>query len=93
VAGLTGMEKFSHLEDKIYRIIEECKTLKQLNENLERELTSTRRELSSLLDENQRLEGQVERLQNEREVIKLKVEAMLDAIAILDLEPIESLKK
>ncbi|HZS44182.1 MAG TPA: hypothetical protein VFC63_03710 [Blastocatellia bacterium] len=93
MAGLTGMEKFSHLEDKIYRIIEECKTLKQLNENLERELTSTRRELSSLLDENQRLEGQVERLQNEREVIKLKVEAMLDAIAILDLEPIESLKK
>jgi len=93
VAGLTGMEKFSHLEDKIYRIIEECKSLKQLNENLERELTATRREMSSLLDENQRLEHQIERLQGEREIIKVKVEAMLDAISILDLEAVEAIRK
>lgn len=93
MAGLTGMEKFSHLEDKVYRIIEEYKTLAQTNENLERELTAAHRELSSAREENQRLESQMERLQNEREVIKIKVEAMLDAIAILDLEPAESLKK
>ena len=93
MAGLTGMEKFSHLEDKIYRIIEECKSLKQLNENLERELTATRREMSSLLDENQRLEHQIERLQGEREIIKVKVEAMLDAISILDLEAVEAIRK
>ncbi len=93
MTGLTGMEKFSHLEDKIYRIIEECRGLKQTNEHLEGEITTLRRELSVALDENKRLETQTERLQNEREVIKLKVEAMLDAIAILDLDSSEALRK
>jgi len=86
VTGLTGMEKFSHLEDKIYRIIEECRGLKQTNESLETELTGLRRESAATQEENKRLELQIERLQNEREVIRLKVEAMLDAIAVLDLD-------
>jgi FtsZ-binding cell division protein ZapB len=90
VTGLTGMEKFSHLEDKIYRIIEECRGLKQSNESLENELANLRREFSGVREVNQRLEIQVERLQNEREVIRLKVEAMLDAIAVIDLNPSET---
>jgi chromosome segregation ATPase len=84
------MEKFSHLEDKIYRIIEECRGLRQTNENLENELGNLRRELTTSQEENKRLEGQIERLQNEREVTRLKVEAMLDAIAVLDLNPTET---
>ena len=93
MAGLTGMEKFSHLEDKIYRIIEECRGLKQSNENLEGELSGVRREMSTVQEENQRLETQIERLQNEREVMRLKVEAMLDAIAVIDLDPSETAQK
>ena len=93
MAGLTGMEKFSHLEDKIYRIIEECRGLKQSNESLEGELSGLRREMSTVQEENQRLETQIERLQNEREVMRLKVEAMLDAIAVIDLDPSETAQK
>jgi chromosome segregation ATPase len=93
VSGIYGLEKFSHLEDKIYRTIELFKRERQEREALEREVLSLRRELSQLMDEKERLEGQLERLLNERDTIKLKVEAMLDAIAMLDLEVGESLKK
>ncbi|MCA1816984.1 MAG: hypothetical protein LC746_11355 [Acidobacteria bacterium] len=93
MVGLTGLEKFSHLEDKIYRTIELTKTLRQEKEALERELAATRREMGNLLDEKDRLENQVERLLGERDTIRMKVEAMLDAIAVLDPEMVEALRK
>ena len=93
MVGLSGLEKFSHLEDKIYRTIELTKTLRQEKEALEREVTSIRRELGGLLDEKERLETHVERLLAERDTIRLKVEAMLDAMAVLDPEAVEVLRK
>jgi phage shock protein A len=93
MVGLTGLEKFSHLVDKIYRTIELTKTLRQDKEALERELATVRRELGSLLDEKDRLETQVERLLSERDTIRTKVEAMLDAIAVLDPEAAEVMRR
>lgn len=93
MAGLTGLEKFSHLEDKIYRTIELTKTLRQEKDALEREVASTRREIGTLLEEKDRLEVQVERLLAERDAIRLKVEAMLDAIAALDPETAEAMRQ
>ncbi|HEX8458614.1 MAG TPA: hypothetical protein VF656_15050 [Pyrinomonadaceae bacterium] len=93
MVGLTGLEKFSHLEDKIYRTIELTKTLRQEKETLEREVAATRRELGNLLDEKERLEAQVERLLSERDMIRMKVEAMLDAVAVLDPEMAEAVRK
>jgi FtsZ-binding cell division protein ZapB len=93
MVGLTGLEKFSHLEDKIYRTIELTKTLRQEKEALERELAAVRREMGSMLDEKDRLETQVERLLSERDTIRTKVEAMLDAIAVLDPEAAEVMRR
>ena len=93
MVGLTGLEKFSHLEDKIYRTIELTKTLRQEKESLEREVTTTRRELGLLLEEKDRLETQNERLLNERDTIRLKVEAMLDALAVFDPEMVEAMRR
>ena len=93
MVGLTGLEKFSHLEDKIYRTIELTKTLRQEKESLEREIATVRRELGTLLDEKDRLETQVERLLSERDTIRMKVEAMLDAIAVLDPEAAEVMRR
>ena len=93
MVGLSGLEKFSHLEDKIYRTIELTKTLRQEKEGLEREIASIRRELGTLLDEKERLETQVERLLSERDTIRTKVEAMLDAIAVLDPEVAEAVMR
>ncbi len=93
MVGISGLEKFSHLEDKIYRTIELTKTLRQEKESLEREVSTVRRELGGLLDEKDRLETQVERLLAERDMIRAKVEAMLDAIAAIDPEAVEAMRK
>lgn len=93
MVGISGLEKFSHLEDKIYRTIELTKALRQEKESLEREVSAARRELGGLLDEKVRLEGHVERLLAERDMIRAKVEAMLDAIAAIDPEAVEVMRK
>ena len=93
MVGLTGLEKFSHLEDKIYRTIELTKTLRQEKDALEREVTALRREMGSLLDDKGRIEIQLERMLSERDTIRMKVEAMLDAIAVLDPEAAEAMRK
>ena len=80
--GLTGMEKFSHLEDKIYLTIEFAKKMREEKESIEREVVELRRALA----EKERLEEKVEDLLSERDAIQLKVEAMLDAMTILDDE-------
>jgi chromosome segregation ATPase len=93
VSGLYGLEKFSHLEDKIYRMVEQVKRERHEREALEREVLSLRREMNQLVDEKERFESQIERLLNERDTIKLKVEAMLDAISVVDPEAAEVMKK
>jgi hypothetical protein len=92
MVALSGLEKFSHLEDKIYRTIELTKTLRQENESLQKELSLMRRDMGSVLNEKERLESQVEKLLAERETIRMKVEAMLDAVAAIDPEMAEELK-
>jgi predicted nuclease with TOPRIM domain len=93
MGGLPGLEKFSHLEDKIYRTIEVAKTLREEKDRLEKEISSIRHQVSSLLEEKSRLEEQVERLLSERDTIRLKVEAMLDAIAVIDPEMAEVMRR
>ena len=92
MVGLSGLEKFSHLEDKIYRTIELTKSLRQENESLQKENAMMRRDMGSVLNEKERLETQVEKLLAERDLIRMKVEAMLDAVAVLDPEMVEELR-
>lgn len=84
--GLTGMEKFSHLEDKIYLTIEFAKKLREEKDKIASETTELRRNAATLAEENARLEEKVEQLLSERDAIQLKVEAMLDAITTIDSE-------
>lgn len=88
--GLTGMEKFSHLEDKIYLTIEFAKKMREENEKIEKELAALRRTTLSLESEKARLEEKVEGLLTERDAIQLKVEAMLDAMTVIDSEVAEA---
>jgi len=88
VSAIYGLEKFSHLEDKIYRTIEQFKRERQEREALEREVVSLRHEMSRVSDDKQRLERQVEHLLTERDAIKVKVEGMLDAITVLEVEAV-----
>ncbi len=82
--GLTGMEKFSHLEDKIYLAIEYAKKMREEKEKVERELLELRRSTHDIFEERTRLEEKIADLLSERDAIQLKVEAMLGAITIID---------
>jgi len=88
--GLAGMEKFSHLEDKIYLTIELAKKLREERDRVENELTSLRREFAMISGEKDRLEEKVGNLMTERDAIQLKVEAMLEAMTIIDSEVAEA---
>ena len=93
MAGLSGMEKFSHLEDKIYLTIEFAKKMREEKERIEREMTSLRHEVGSLLTEKTRLEEKVEDLLSERDVMQLKVEGMLDAMTTVLPELAEAVQQ
>jgi predicted nuclease with TOPRIM domain len=88
--GLSGMEKFSHLEDKIYLTIEFAKKLREEKEKFEREAQDLRREVHGLATEKVVLEEKIQILLSERDAIQLKVEAMLDAITMIDSEVAEA---
>jgi seryl-tRNA synthetase len=83
---LNGLEKFSHLEDKIYRTIELTKTLRQEKEELERQLANYRG------GGDEQLVTDVQRLRAERELIRTKVEKILDAINRIDPELAEAVR-
>jgi seryl-tRNA synthetase len=88
MVALNGLEKFSHLEDKIYRTIELTKTLRQEKEELERQLANVR----ELGGDEQQLLTKVEKLTAERELIRTKVEKILEAIVAIDPEIAEAIR-
>ncbi|MDH3493971.1 MAG: hypothetical protein OEM82_10505 [Acidobacteriota bacterium] len=90
--GLAGMDKFSHLEDKIYLTIEFAKKMREEKERLEDEMLSIRRETVELSEEKGRLEEKIQDLMSERDAIQLKIEAMLDAITVIEPEVSEVLR-
>lgn len=84
--ALTGMEKFSHLEDKIYLTIEYAKKLREEKERLEVEVEALRRDTASAIADKRIADEKVAALLAERDSIQLKVEAMLEAITTIDDE-------
>ena len=87
MAATNGLEKFSHLEDKIYRTIELTKALRQEKDDLERQLATAR------AGDKEQLAAQIEHLLTERETIRTKVQRMLDAIAAADPEIAEAIQR
>ena len=90
--SVTGLEKFSHLQDKIRLALEVCKTLRQEKEQLELELARARELLAESNMENERLRSQIDRLNSERDAMRNSIEAMLHEIATLEIEA-ESLNR
>jgi chromosome segregation ATPase len=88
--ALTGMEKFSHLEDKIYLTIEYAKKMRDEKDRLERESDGLKRETANAIAEKREIEEKLAVLLSERDTIQLKVEAMLDAITMIDSDVAEA---
>ncbi len=72
-------DKFSELEARIMRTTELVKTTREAKEKAERELLSARSQIKNL-------EREIEQLRRERDLVKNKVESLLENLAELNEE-------
>ena len=72
-----GLEKFTDLENKVYRAIELFKAVKLQKESLEKEVLKLKAQLEQNQNETERLRQEALDMKRERELVKGKVEAIL----------------
>jgi len=80
----TGLERFSHLEDKIFRVAEAFKTVRKENEVLKAETTRLKEDLEQLQKNGVSVQETLGQLEREREELRDRVEKVLDMLAALD---------
>ena len=80
----SGLERFSHLEDKIFRLVEEFKTVRRENETLRAENQKLKEEIGDLQGKENRDHDDLAQFRKEREELKERVEKALALIASLE---------
>lgn len=81
MSSVTAADKFAELEDRIVRTIELVKTTRKQKEAAERELTFAQKQVALL-------EAEIEELKQERDMVKNRVEALLENLNELAEGPI-----
>jgi chromosome segregation ATPase len=81
----TGLERFGHLEDKLFRIVEGYKAVRKENETLRGETEKLKGELESFRQSEAALNKTIAGLQKEREELRERVEKALTVMATLEL--------
>ena len=74
-----AIDKFAELETRIMRAVELVKVSRQEKEAAEKELSSVRTQMA-------KLERELEELRGERDVVKNRVESLLDSLSELTEE-------
>lgn len=82
--ALTGMEKFSHLEDKIYLTIEHSKKLREERDRLEQEVLALRAVAADAITDKEEAERRLRLLLNEREAVRKRVNSVIDALSVVE---------
>ena len=80
----SGLERFSHLEDKIFRLVEEFKAVRRQNETLHAENQKLRDEIGALQGNEDKVQEDLVQFQKERAELKERVEKALKLIASLE---------
>jgi len=76
-----GSDKFAELETRIHKTIELVKATRQERDRAEKELAAVRATVVNL-------EKELEQLRRERDLVKNKVESLLDSLAELTEETV-----
>lgn len=82
---LTGLERFSHLEDKIFRVVEAFKAYRKENESLQAENQKLKNEIETLQRNAAGHNQSIVQLQKEREALRERVEKALSLLATLEV--------
>ncbi len=80
----SGLERFSHLEDKIFRLVEEFKAVRRENETLRAENQKLRDEIGEFQGNENKVQEDLVQFQKERAELKERVEKALKLIASLE---------
>ena len=83
---LTGLERFNHLEDKIFRVVEAFKAIRRENESLRIESQQLKGEIESLRRAQTESTESMAQLQQEREHLRERVEKALGLLASLEVK-------
>ena len=81
----TGLERFGHLEDKLFRVVEAFKAIRKENDSLKAENLKARSELQALQEQEAAASESMAQLQKEREELRERVEKALNLLATLEI--------
>jgi FtsZ-binding cell division protein ZapB len=82
----TGLERFGHLEDKLYRVVEAFKAIRKENDSLRAENQKLKNELDSQREKESDFHQNLSQLQAEREDLRERVEKALSLLASLEVQ-------
>ena len=82
---LTGLERFGHLEDKIFRLVEEFKAVRRDNELLRTENEQLKEQIGALQQNGSAVRDSLAQFQKEREELRERVEKALNLLASLEV--------
>jgi len=80
----SGLERFSHLEDKIFRLVEEFKAVRKENDTLRAENQKLKDEIGEFQGIDSKVQEDLAQFQKERAELKERVEKALTLIASLE---------
>ena len=80
----SGLERFSHLEDKIFRLVEEFKAVRKDNEILRAENADLKKQIRDLNENESSAQDDLIQFQKEREELRERVEKALSLLATLE---------
>ncbi|MBM3790403.1 MAG: cell division protein ZapB [Acidobacteria bacterium] len=80
----TGLERFGHLEDRIYRFVEAFKAVRKENQTLREDNQRLKAELESQCAQESSRQQHMAQLQSEREELRDRVEKALSLLAALE---------
>jgi regulator of replication initiation timing len=82
----SGLERFGQLEDKIFRMVEEVKTVRKDNETLRIENSQLKEKITALHHNESAAQENLAQFHKEREALREKVEKALSLIATLEAQ-------
>jgi len=80
----SGLERFSHLEDKIFRIVEEFKAIRKDNEILRAENLQLKEQIKNFNENESSARDDLIQFEKEREELRERVEKALTLLATLE---------
>jgi FtsZ-binding cell division protein ZapB len=80
----TSLERFGHLEDKIFRMVEEFKLVCKEKDTLQAENTQLKAQITELREHESSIQTDLVQFQKEREQLRERVEKALGLLATME---------